>query len=158
DYAKAISYFTLAAAQGHMVAIFNLGQMHHYGLGTSGSCALAVQLYKKVAERGSWSHILKDAYDLFMEGDYDGALIRYEKAAEQGYELAQSNAAWMYDKGLGSFNVDPSTKFRLAFDYFRNSAEQKNPLSLLKLGDYYFYGLGTPVNYEKAVLYYQAAS
>jgi hypothetical protein len=28
------------------------------------------------------------------------AAILYEKLAEMGFEVAQSNAAWMYDRGL----------------------------------------------------------
>lgn len=38
------------------------------------------------------------------------------------------------------------------------AAEQKNPLAHLKMGDYYFYGLGTNVDESKAAAYYRAAS
>jgi SEL1 protein len=158
DYGRAATYFTLAVAQSHVVAMYELARMHHYGMGAQHSCTLAVQFYKRVAERGPWASIMKEAFELYQQGDYDGALLKYERAAEQGYEVAQSNAAWIYDKGLSSLYSDGNTTYQLAFEYFRNSAEQKNAASLLKLGDYYFYGLGTPVNYEKAALYYQAAS
>lgn len=155
DFLKALSYFSLAAQQGHLVALYNLAHMHQHGLGTSPSCSLAVQLYKKVAEKGPWSSILDEAYRLYQQGDYEGALLRYEQAAEWGYEIAQSNAAWMYDKGLG---VNEQGRYNRALEYFRESAEQKNAFSYLKIGDYYYYGHGTPVDFEKAVLYYQAAS
>lgn len=32
---------------------------------------------------------------------YETALLVYEHLAEMGYEVAQSNAAWMYEKHLG---------------------------------------------------------
>jgi SEL1 protein len=92
-----------------------------------------------------------------MNGEYEAALIRYEKAAEWGYEVAQANAALMYDSGLGIANNTNSTRYQLAFEYFRNSAEQKSSESLLKIGDYYYFGLGTPQSYEKAAMYYQSA-
>ena len=66
DYVKSITYFSAAAQQGHLVAIFYLAQIHHYGLGTVVSCPLAVQLYKKVAERGPWQSTLYQAYELFQ--------------------------------------------------------------------------------------------
>ena len=87
--------------------------------------------------------------------------MRYEIAAEQGYEIAQANAGWILDKGLANLNSaskeDPA-RFLLAFEYYRNSAEQKNGMGHLKIGDYYYYGLGTSINMEKAAQYYQAAS
>lgn len=159
NYAEALSYFTLAAQQGHLVAIFYLAQMHHYGFGTSPSCHFAVQLYKRVAEKGMWSSIIMSAYSLYKKGDIEGALLHYEKAAEQGYEVAQSNAGWLYDKGFGQLQKYPEEeRFRGALEYLRKSAEQKNVHSYLRLGDYYFSGFGTPVDYEKAAFYYQAAS
>lgn len=101
DYGKALSLFSLSAQQGSLVALYNLAQMHQHGLGTVPSCTLAVQLYKKVAERGRWSASIHEAYKLYQRGEYAAALYRYEQAAQQGYEVAQSNAAYMYDKGLG---------------------------------------------------------
>lgn len=160
DYLKAITYFSLAAQQGNLIAMYYLGQMNDFGLGTSQSCPLAVQLYKRVAERGPWSSILDQAHELFQQGDYEGALLRYERAAEQGYEVAQSNAGWLYDRGLANLNEDKSSdaRYLLAFEYFRNSAEQNNAESHLKIGDYYYHGLGTNKSLEKAAQSYQTSS
>jgi TPR repeat protein len=38
------------------------------------------------------------------------------------------------------------------------AAEQKNPLAHQKMGDFYYYGLGTQVDQSKAAAYYRAAS
>ena len=48
-----------------------------------------------VAEKGPWSAVLQHGYDAFQEGDYERALLHYLQAAEMGYELGQSNAAWL---------------------------------------------------------------
>jgi len=39
--------------------------------------------------------VLQRGYDAFQEGDYERALLHYLQAAEMGYELGQSNAAWL---------------------------------------------------------------
>jgi len=39
--------------------------------------------------------VLQRGYDSFQEGDYERALLHYLQAAEMGYELGQSNAAWL---------------------------------------------------------------
>ena len=59
---------------------------------------------------------------------------------------------------MGTGNVSREIEYKRAFDYYRSSAEQKNANSLLKMGDYYFHGLGTEINLEKAAQFYQAAS
>ncbi len=115
--------------------------------------------YKKVAERGTWAALIEEANQLYLQGEYESALLRFEKAASWGYEVAQANAGFMYDRGLGTnLNGTNATRFQMAFEYYRNSAEQKTALSYLKIGDYYYEGLGTEQSYEKASLYYQAAS
>lgn len=98
DNAQARVYFQLAAAQGNLIALYYFAQMHQFGLGTAVSCQSAVAIYKQVAEKGNWFDELEVAYELYEDGNVDAALLLYEKAAEQGHEVAQSNAAYIYDK------------------------------------------------------------
>lgn len=160
DYSKALLYYTFAAHQGHFVALFNLAHMHFKGLGTNPNCPMAAQLYKKVAEKGTGSKMFEEAYGLFHEGKEEAALLRYEKLAEQGFEVAQSNVAFIYEKNLASFlqNTSDFSRYQVALQYYFNSAEQNNPFSRIKIGDYYFYGKGTEINYEKAFKNYKEAS
>ncbi len=58
-----------------------------------------LQLFKNVAERGDWSERLMDAHSMYKEGNVDGALLLYSRLAELGYEVAQSNVAFILDKG-----------------------------------------------------------
>jgi SEL1 protein len=132
--------------------------MHYYGLGTMQNCPLALQLYKRVVERGRWSHLLNDAYELYRNGKTEQALLLYEQAAEWGFEIGQSNAAFIYDKVLQHNISTHHTNAQMAFRFYRQSAEQRNMMSHLRLGDFYYYGFGTSRNAEKAAEHYQAAS
>ena len=40
-----------------------------------------------------------DAYDAYKAGDLETALLKYYLLAELGYEVAQSNVAYILDKG-----------------------------------------------------------
>lgn len=155
DYAKAIYYFTLAANRGHMLALYNLAMMHLNGFGTPRSCNNALQFIKSVAERGSWGLRLQDAYKLYRAGEVDYALLLYSEAAELGYEVAQGNVAHIYDEGGSKMTTDSKRKALAAYEI---SAQQGAVGADLKIGDFYYYGMGTEVNYRKAVTHYRAAS
>lgn len=58
-----------------------------------------LQLYKNVAERGRWSSKLMDAHSNYRNGKINQAFIKYALLAEIGYEVAQSNAAFILDRG-----------------------------------------------------------
>jgi len=56
-----------------------------------------------------------------------------------GIESAQSNAAWMLDRGFTHTGPQAAA---VATVLFKRSAEQGNVMSLLQLGDCYYYGSG----------------
>ena len=60
---------------------------------------LRFQLFKNVAERGRWSEMIMEAHTMYQEGNTDGALLTYTLLAELGYEVAQSNVAYILDQG-----------------------------------------------------------
>jgi SEL1 protein len=99
DYKMAVKYFNLAAQLGHVLGYFNLAQMHATGTGVLRSCTTATELYKNVAERGSSSLMFQEAHNSYKENDIERALIKYTFLAELGYEVAQSNVAFILDQG-----------------------------------------------------------
>lgn len=99
DYKLANKYFTLASQSGHVLAFYNLAQMHATGTGMIRSCPAAVELFKNVAERGKWGEKLMEAHTLYREEKIDEAFMLYALLAELGYEVAQSNAAFLLDRG-----------------------------------------------------------
>ena len=58
-----------------------------------------IQLFKNVAERGEWSEMLIDAHRVYKESNNNGALLQYTLLSELGYEVAQSNVAFILDQG-----------------------------------------------------------
>lgn len=148
-YDKALHFFTLAAAQGHTLALYNLGQMHLNGLGAPRSCAVAVQFLKAVAERGDWGAALDKAHRAFsVDGDVFRSVFLYGVLAEGGYEVAQYNVAHALDHSIRRDTdaadfagfADPRI---LALEMYSRAAQQSNVEAQIKLGDFYFYGLGT---------------
>lgn len=99
DYKSAVKYFNLAAQLGHVLGYFNLAQMHATGTGVLRSCTTATELYKNVAERGSSALMFQEAHNSYKENDIERALIKYTFLAELGYEVAQSNVAFILDQG-----------------------------------------------------------
>jgi SEL1 protein len=102
NFGKALQYFTLAGQQSHTLAIHKLAFMHSYGLGTARSCETAVKLLKTVAERGHQSTALEPALEQYVKGDEEQAVQQYSVAALEGYEIAQSNGAWLHEVSVSS--------------------------------------------------------
>ncbi|XP_056620577.1 protein sel-1 homolog 1 [Triplophysa dalaica] len=157
DYKQALKFFNLASQAGHILAFYNLAQMHATGTGVMRSCHTAVELFKNVCERGRWSERLMAAYGSFKEGDLDSALIQYLLLAEQGYEVAQSNVAFILDQ-RGSQIFNENETYPRALLHWTRAAAQGYTVARIKLGDYHFYGYGTDVDYETAVIHYRLAS
>ncbi|XP_066992907.2 protein sel-1 homolog 1 isoform X2 [Anabrus simplex] len=157
DYKLAIKYFNLASQSGHVLAFYNLAQMHATGTGMMRSCLTAVELFKNVAERGKWGEKLMEAHTHYREGRVDESFVTYALLAELGYEVAQSNAAFLLDKGDVSLFVEQE-RFVRALMYWGRAAAQGCSAAQVKLGDYHYYGMGTPVDYEMAATHYRLAS
>jgi TPR repeat protein len=158
NYQLAFKYFTLASKSNHLLGFFNLAQMFASGLGIKKSCTTAVQLFKKVAERGYWALILTEALDDYRSRRIAQAFIKYAFLSELGYEVAQSNAAFILENNEIEELFNKNESQRLAFMYWTRSAFQGYSKARLKLGDYHFYGYGTQVDYQMAANQYKKAS
>ena len=76
-----------------------------------------------------------DAYDAYKSGDLETALLKYYLLAELGYEVAQSNVAYILDRGkhlchcyvgnirFGDFFVESYKCMKR--NYFAHSSESK---------------------------------
>ncbi|KAI6652233.1 hypothetical protein LOD99_7250 [Oopsacas minuta] len=158
---QALRHFIKVSESGNLLAIYYLAKVNadqaHERVPLK-HCQTAVQLYKGVAERGYWSHLLMVAYKSYKEADYQRAYLIYSYLAELGYEVAQSNTAFLlenYEKQLFPQLSDPG--FR-AFHMWTRSADQGSSLSKIRLGDYNYYGIGRPVDYHSAVNEYKEAA
>lgn len=157
DYKMAVKYFNLASQSGHVMAFYNLAQMHATGMGMLRSCHTATELFKNVAERGRWGEMMMEAHADYREGRVSESLVKYTLLAEMGYEVAQSNAAFILDKRETDM-FDESETFTRALLYWERAASQGYAVARVKLGDYHFYGYGTSIDYEAAAMHYRMAS
>ncbi|KAL9586334.1 MAG: hypothetical protein Q9203_003894 [Teloschistes exilis] len=160
DISTAIRYFDLGARHGHIEAFYHLAEISNNGIGRERSCGVATAYYKLVAEKAESIHsAFDDANDAYDDGDVDTALVTYMMAAEQGYEAAQANVAYILD---GHHSVIPWKKSArdaaLALIYWTRSAKQTNIDSMVKMGDYYLAGYGIEADMEKAATCYQTAA
>jgi SEL1 protein len=163
-------YLEKAVKYGIIEAYYYLAEMTRTGVGRDKSCNQAVNFYKSIAETteplvSSWA----EANLAYEEKDYELALLGYLHAAEQGYEKAQNNVAWILDQHKSLLPIpdwlwrrgersrllsDPS----LALIEWSRSSNQGNIDSLVRMGDYYLHGTGTTVDVDKAVQCYTGAS
>ncbi|KAI1334109.1 hypothetical protein F5Y15DRAFT_313632 [Xylariaceae sp. FL0016] len=170
DLKIASSYFEAAVRWANIEAQYYLAEMIHHGVGRDKTCGMAMAYYKNVAEKAepllsSWA----EANQAYEDGDYELALLDYVLAAEQGYEKAQNNVAYLLDETQSLFALPSWIKQKLprpsllhnpalALIYWTRSAMQANIDSLVKMGDYYLSGVGTEVAMDKAAQCYSGAS
>jgi SEL1 protein len=134
---------------------------------------MAAHYFKLVAEKAeSIVSSFTEANEAYESGDTDLALIDYMLAAEQGFEIAQTNVAFLLDRArprsislpfadllpLARRKITLITDSALALLYWTRSARQSNIDALVKMGDYYLSGTGIPMDQEKAAACYQAAA
>jgi SEL1 protein len=104
-------------------------------------------LYKSVAERGPWSSLSRWALESYLKSDVGKALLLYSRMADLGYEVAQSNAAWILDRygdqsicmGESGFCTDMERHLH-AHALWWQASEQGNEHAALLIGDAYYYG------------------
>eukprot|EP00850_Spirogloea_muscicola_P019081 SM000183S03975 [mRNA] locus=s183:167223:170598:+ [translate_table: standard] len=164
----AFAWFSQAAARAHLAALYQLARMHAKGFGTRPNLVTAAALYKVVAERGPWGHLLRWAHSAFLDGDLPTAVLLYSRAAEMGYEVAQSNAAWLLEKkhqgevacvgSAGGGRCSAEERQRKAHRLWRLSSEQGNVQAALLIGDAYYFGKGARKDLERAVEAYRRAA
>jgi SEL1 protein len=178
SYPLALKYLSQAAQQGQTLARYHLGVLYKDGLGTLKNCNSAVKFFKHVVEKAAWLAGIDQAFESYTTGkDYHSALNTYQQCAELGVEVAQSNAAYMFDRGYGvkaflGENSSNTEQLQRALAWYTKAAEQGNVEAYVKVGDYYYYGTAgltnavtgdntghnTTVQYEKSVYHYRRAA
>ncbi|ONK77710.1 uncharacterized protein A4U43_C02F9710 [Asparagus officinalis] len=164
DIPRACKYFLAAANGGQPKAVYQVAKMFQKGIGLKKNLPMATYLLKTVAERGPWSSLLRWALESYLKDDVGKALLLYSRMAELGYEVAQSNAAWILDKygeqsmcmGESGFCTDSERHLR-AHSLWWQASEQGNEHAALLIGDAYYYGRGTERDYERAAEAYMHA-
>lgn len=126
DYAKAAAWFRESALQGVANARYNLGVLHHQGLGVSADINTAVSWYRAAAEMGH----PEAQYNLgiaYIEGvgtryDPEQAALYFERAARQGILEAAYNLGLIHENGLAG-NARPNE----ALYWYKQAADLGSP-------------------------------
>jgi len=152
---SAYNLFQQASKAGNIVASYRLASIYLSGEIIPEQCIFAASLYKTIAERASYyDELFEQAKVDLRYKNYNAALLKYIILSEQGFEAAQSNAAYLIDEGLASTDsifYNDHNPYSIALIYWKRSANQMNPDARVKVGDYYFYGLGTDEFEEESV-------
>jgi SEL1 protein len=170
NIATAATYFEKAAGKNQIEGFYYLGEMNSKGLGLTKSCSRAAMLYKFVSEDVESIHSHLDlANQAYEDGNLEMALVLYMMAAEQGYESAQSNVAYLLDSSRSWLSLptwlslgkrDGPTILDnpiLALVYLTRSAKLLNVDSMVRMGDFYLTGRGSSQSLERAAACYQCA-
>ncbi|KAL8139717.1 hypothetical protein V2J09_005738 [Rumex salicifolius] len=164
DVKLATTHFIMAAKAGQSKAFFQLAKMFQTGIGLKKNLQTATALYKLVAEKGPWCSLYRWALESYLKGDVGKAYFLYSRMAELGYEVAQSNAAWILDKygergmcmGASGFCTD-AERHQRAHSLWWQASEQGNEHAALLIGDAYYYGRGIERDYDRAAEAYMHA-
>uniref|UniRef100_A0A2K5YLQ1 SEL1L2 adaptor subunit of SYVN1 ubiquitin ligase n=1 Tax=Mandrillus leucophaeus TaxID=9568 RepID=A0A2K5YLQ1_MANLE len=157
DYKLAFKYFYLASQSGQPLAIYYLAEMYATGTGVVRSCRTAVELYKGVCELGHWAEKFLTAYFAYKDGDIDSSLVQYALLAEMGYEVAQSNSAFILESKKANI-LEKEKMYPMALLLWNRAAIQGNAFARVKIGDYHYYGYGTKKDYQTAATHYSIAA
>ncbi|CAL4930209.1 unnamed protein product [Urochloa decumbens] len=164
DIIEASNHLLQAVNAGQPKAIYQVAKLFQKGIGLKRNLHMATMLYKSVAERGPWSSLSRWALESYLKGDLGKALLLYSRMADLGYEVAQSNAAWILDRygdqsicmGESGFCTDMERHLR-SHALWWQASEQGNEHAALLIGDAYYYGRGVARDYERAAEAYMHA-
>lgn len=157
DNRKAVHYYRQAAALGGEGEYESLGDIFHHGGITEPDYALALSLYEKGAEAGSFGcqrklNMMHEERERFYieatrleRSAPDEAFILFKKSVEAGYLPAHARIGWYYERGIGT-RVDR----KAAFNHYKAAYEAGDKRAIESLGRCYARGIGTAFNFDKA--------
>ncbi|KAJ8035238.1 Protein sel-1-like 3 [Holothuria leucospilota] len=161
DRATAFRYYKRAADAGHMDAgavtsgIYKTG---HESMDPDSELA-ARWAYKIAVQHGEFGKLLRKGLEAFLSTSWDVSMLYYLMAAEAGLEIAQFNLAYLCEENYEGV-ADRYFKRGCQWKYYEMASLSPNPNSatLLKMGEYYWYGHGGMNDTELAIGYYVAAA
>ena len=91
--------------------------------------------------------------EFYQKKNYNAAVQYYHRAALMGYDVAQNDLGFCYDKGLGV-----TQDYAEAVKWYRKAAEQGNKKAQCNLGFCYEYGKGVTKSITEAVKWYRKSA
>ena len=156
DEKKAHSLYKTSASLGSLLGEYNVAMDEYYGIGVKKNQKKAFKTFKSLSDRNYPRG--KEGLALCYE---EGEVVRkdtvfayqlYLKAAEMGYDAAQTQMGYYYSV------LNSPADYEKGLFWFNKAAEQKNALALFDLGVAYENGLGVQENEPLAFYYFTQAS
>ena len=178
DKSKAVQMFKRAGTEfGHFPSVQKMGTVTLLGEDEGGrKCPEALNYLRPSAMHGSWGNVIRRGFNRYLSKDHTRAALRYLEGSELGYEVATSNAAYLFDRayvdeaefaGRRGTSALPSKGSslstvegeKLALRLYLMARQEGNREHDLRIGDFYYYGKGgMRKNHTLAAKYYRKAS
>lgn len=164
EYLEGHQYLTVAAEQGHIDALFNLGQIYQQGLGVNPDISRAYQYFLNAARGNHFKACTKVGDILFsgdkesgIEIDYKSAFEFYTKAARKGNDPDAQNALGIiYEMGIYK-----SINYQKSIYWYKAAIESSGRLhsqALFNLGGMYLEGKGCEPDKNMAIKLFTEAA
>ena len=157
DYGNAMQNFRLAAEQGNVDALVDVGYLYGVGLGVPQDYAQAFAWYKRGADQGNVAGAadvgLYYANGWGVTQDYGQAMAWNRKAAEQGNAGAQNEIGFLYEHGWGA-----AQDYGQALMWYRKAADQGDAPAQTNVCLYYANGWGVTKDYAQALVWCRKAA
>jgi TPR repeat protein len=164
DFAKAYQLFTEEAESGNALAIFDIGRMHHDGLGreiNEGTAqqwyAQALAAFRNVESKRPKPYVQYRIGKMYAAGqgtgqDYAQAAGWFQQAVAKNHKYTEYSLAGLYYSGKGV-----EQDYETAYFLYSKSAAQVNPYADYELGKMLRDGIGTAIDPENAALHFKRA-
>ncbi len=154
---EARTWFLLAAHQGHVVAMYNLGLMYEQGYGVPKNNVEAIKWYRKAENQdylpatGTLGRLYLKSAD--AKDQKERAFTLLTRAASQGDAPSQASLGYMYQEGIIT-----SPDLTKAVELFRLAVSKNNSRAMVYLAQLYESGFGGSSNTDAVLSLYQQAA
>ena len=160
EYKEIVKDLTTAAMQGnHLLARHRLALLYEHGVTvqrkpSTGSnvmaayhvaiprdCVKAAGQYQAIVDAATPGIVkrMRRAYEYYTAGDWIKSLNTYLVVAATGHELAQVNAAFLFEQGV-CLGLPRTECAKAAVRLWKAAADQGSAEASLRVGDFYYYG------------------
>ncbi|XP_071841630.1 protein sel-1 homolog 3-like isoform X2 [Apostichopus japonicus] len=158
----AFKYYKRAADKGHSDSSVMLAKLYKEGVENemeADSEQAAKWAYRVAIEHEEFGMLLRKGLEAFLSTSWDVSVLYYLMAAEAGLEVAQFNLAYLCEENYEGV-ADRYFQSGCQWKYYEMASLSPKPhaATLLKMGEYYWYGHGDNRDTDLAIGYYVLAA